>query len=97
MCVALFVLFLIERVTPCEAFSQQTKTKTQKHEGVEEALATMRAGGRRTVRVPPAQGFGDAGATLRPTEHVPDKRGEVPPGATLEYELELLRVSVPPS
>ncbi|KAI8466037.1 MAG: FKBP-type peptidyl-prolyl cis-trans isomerase [Monoraphidium minutum] len=65
--------------------------------GVEEALSTMRAGGRRRVVVPPALGFGARGAVLRPTEHVPDKQGLVPPGATLEYEIELQRVSVPPS
>jgi FKBP-type peptidyl-prolyl cis-trans isomerase len=65
--------------------------------GVEEALATMRAGGRRVVSVPSAAGFGDRGAVLRPTEHVPDKQGVIPAGAQLEYELDLLRVSIPPS
>lgn len=39
--------------------------------------------------VPPALGFGDEGATLAD--------GVVPPGATLRYEVELTRVSVPPS
>lgn len=57
----------------------------------------MRAGGRRTVMVPPALGFGERGAVLRPTEHVPDKQGVIPGGATLTYDIELLRVSVPPS
>ena len=65
--------------------------------GVEQALAGMRAGGRRRVTVPPELGFGDRGITLRPTEHVPEKAGTVPPGATLEYELTLVRVSIPPS
>lgn len=65
--------------------------------GVEEALSTMKAGGRRVVKVPAALGFGDRGAVLRPTEHVPDKQGVVPPGADLEYDLELVRVSIPPS
>jgi len=65
--------------------------------GVEEALATMKAGGRRRVTVPAARGFGERGAVMRPTEHVPDKQGLVPPNATLEYDLELLRVSIPPS
>lgn len=55
------------------------------------------AGGIRVVTVPPQLGFGDQGAMLRPTEHVPEKQGEVPPGATLEYELNLIRVSIPPS
>ncbi|BDA42776.1 Peptidyl-prolyl cis-trans isomerase FKBP17-2, chloroplastic [Coccomyxa sp. Obi] len=66
-------------------------------QGVEEALSTMKAGGIRVVTVPPELGFGDQGAVLRPTEHVPDKQGEIPPGATLEYELSLIRVSIPPS
>lgn len=47
--------------------------------------------------VPPALGFGDRGAVLRPTEHVPGKQGAVPPGATLEYDLTLRTVSIPPS
>jgi FKBP-type peptidyl-prolyl cis-trans isomerase len=69
-------------------------------EGAEQALAGMRAGGRRRVVVPAgsALGFPD-GAALRSTRHVPDKgaREGVPPGAELVYDLELLRVSVPPS
>ncbi|CAL5219455.1 g1290 [Coccomyxa viridis] len=65
--------------------------------GVEEALSTMRTGGVRKVIVPPELGFGDQGTVLRPTEHVPTKQGVVPPGATLEYELTLVRVSIPPS
>lgn len=65
--------------------------------GVEQALATMRAGGRRRVTVPPELGFGGNGLTLRPTEHVPEKAGIVPSGATLTYELSLVRVSIPPS
>ena len=65
--------------------------------GVEQALAGMKGGGKRRVIVPPELGFGDKGFTLRPTEHVPEKQGVIPPGATLEYEVELLRVSIPPS
>ena len=65
--------------------------------GVEEALSSMRAGGKRHVVVPPEQAFGERGAVLRPTEHVPDKQGIIPAGAELEYDLELLRVSIPPS
>ncbi|GFR48721.1 hypothetical protein Agub_g10678 [Astrephomene gubernaculifera] len=65
--------------------------------GLEQALATMRAGGRRIVTVPADLGFGERGAVLRPTEHVPDKKGLVPPGATLVYDVELVRVSIPPS
>ncbi|KAK9813233.1 hypothetical protein WJX72_011154 [[Myrmecia] bisecta] len=65
--------------------------------GLEEALATMKSGGKRRVIVPPEMGFGNDGFDLRPTGHVPGKSGAVPPGATLTYELELLRVSIPPS
>lgn len=60
-------------------------------------MASMKAGGKRVITVPPEAGFGDKGFTLRPTEHVPDKQGIIPPGAALEYELELVRVSIPPS
>ncbi len=49
------------------------------------------------MTVPPELGFGQGGFVLRPTEHVPEKQGAVPPGATLEYELSLLRVSIAPS
>ena len=49
------------------------------------------------MTVPPELGFGEQGTMLRPTEHVPKKQGVVPPGATLEYELSLIRVSIPPS
>ena len=65
--------------------------------GVEMALSSMRAGGIRKVTVPSDLGFGSNGTSLRPTEHVPGKTGEVAPEATLTYELELVRVSVPPS
>ncbi|GLI65063.1 hypothetical protein VaNZ11_008486 [Volvox africanus] len=65
--------------------------------GLEEALASMRAGGRRLVTVPPDMGFGERGFVLRATEHVPNKQGIIPPGATLVYDVELVRVSIPPS
>ena len=48
------------------------------------------------MTVPPELGFGEAGAVLQPTRHAPSKPGVVPPGTTLEYDLELLRVSIPP-
>ena len=56
--------------------------------GVEEGLASMRAGGVRTLRVPPALGF-PAGARF--------PGGEVAPGSTLTYTVTLARVSPPPS
>ncbi|KAF5834570.1 FKBP-type peptidyl-prolyl cis-trans isomerase [Dunaliella salina] len=65
-------------------------------EGVEEAMSSMRAGGRRLIKVPPSKGFGDAGTVLKPTNHVPGKSGVIPGDAFLEYDLELLRVSIPP-
>ena len=65
--------------------------------GVELALEDMRAGGKRQVNVPNQYGFGDQGTSLKPSRHVPDKEAIVPPGADLSYELELVRVSIPPS
>lgn len=65
--------------------------------GVELALEDMRAGGRRHVNVPSQYGFGEKGTSLKPSRHVPDKASVVPPNADLEYDLELLRVSIPPS
>jgi hypothetical protein len=42
-------------------------------------------------------GFGDKNFSLRPTLHVEDKSGVVPANSDLEYEVELVRVSIPPS
>ena len=64
---------------------------------MELALEDMRAGGKRQVNVPNQYGFGDQGTSLKPSRHVPDKEAIVPPGADLSYELELVRVSIPPS
>jgi len=67
--------------------------------GVEEAMSTMKAGGRRIIKVPAGSpaGFGASGFQLRPTTHVDDKAGTIPPGAALEYDLTLKTVSIPPS
>lgn len=65
--------------------------------GLEMALESMQAGGKRHVTVPSDYGFGDEGISLKPTLHVPEKQGIVPPGANLTYEVELIRVSIPPS
>ena len=57
--------------------------------GVMEAVGGMRQGGKRIVVVPPDLGFG--------SEEVRLQDGTVPAGATVRYDLELTRVSVPPS
>jgi len=67
--------------------------------GVEKGMKGMKAGGIRKITVPPSLGFGERGISLRGTEHVPDKQPteNVPPNATLEYTVELIRVSIAPS
>ena len=66
-------------------------------DGVEEALKTMRAGGRRVVDVPSELGFGERGLVMRGTRHVAEKGGAVAADADLVYDLELVRVSIAPS
>lgn len=66
--------------------------------GVEKGMKGMKAGGIRKITVPSSLGFGERGISLRGTEHVPDKQAEdVPSTATLEYTVELIRVSIAPS
>lgn len=59
-------------------------------EGVEYVLRTMRAGGKRRVIVPPSLGFGEEGADL-------GSGVRIPPGARLEYVVQVDKVSIAPS
>ncbi|KAL8247441.1 hypothetical protein R6Q59_008657 [Mikania micrantha] len=60
-------------------------------EGVEIVLRTMKNGGKRRIIVPPALAFGDEGADFG-VDHA-----KIPPSATLEYVIEVEKVSIAPS
>ncbi|KAH9293449.1 hypothetical protein KI387_022615 [Taxus chinensis] len=59
-------------------------------EGLEYVIKTMKTGGKRKAVIPPELGFGKTGADL-------DGDILIPPEATLEYVVELQKVSIPPS
>ncbi|KOM43392.1 hypothetical protein LR48_Vigan05g099600 [Vigna angularis] len=59
-------------------------------EGIEYVLKTMRAGGKRKVIIPPQLGFGENGADL-------GTGVQIPPFATLEYIVEVDKVSIAPA
>ncbi|KAK2385653.1 FKBP peptidyl-prolyl cis-trans isomerase family protein [Trifolium repens] len=60
-------------------------------EGIEYVLKTMKAGGKRKVIVPPELGFHENGADL-------DSGGvQIPPHATLEYIVQVDKVSIAPA
>lgn len=59
-------------------------------EGVEYVLRSMKAGGKRKVVVPPSLGFGDNGADL-------GSGVQIPPSATLEFVVQVDKVSIAPA
>ena len=59
-------------------------------EGIESVLRTMKSGGKRRVIIPPNFGFGEKGADL-------GSGLQIPPSATLEYIVEVDKVSIAPA
>ena len=59
-------------------------------EGIEYVLSSMRAGGKRRVIVPPTMGFGDEGVDL-------GSGVQIPPASTLEFIVQIDKVSIAPS
>ncbi|KAK3021477.1 hypothetical protein RJ639_047649 [Escallonia herrerae] len=59
-------------------------------EGIDYTLRSMKAGGKRRVVIPPHLGFGEKGADL-------GSGVEIPPFATLEYVVEVDKVSIAPA
>lgn len=59
-------------------------------EGIEYILRSMKSGGKRRVIVPPSLGFGEKGAEL-------GSGVQIPPFATLEYIVEVDKVSIAPA
>lgn len=59
-------------------------------EGIEYVLRTMKSGGKRRVIVPPSLGFGEDGADL-------NSGVQIPAFATLEYIVQVDKVSIAPA
>lgn len=59
-------------------------------EGIEYALRSMKAGGKRKVIIPPSLGFGEKGVELGPGV-------QIPAFATLEYIVQVDKVSIAPA
>ncbi|KAF9623446.1 hypothetical protein IFM89_003030 [Coptis chinensis] len=59
-------------------------------EGIEYVLRSMKAGGKRRVVIPPNLGFGEKGSDLGSGE-------QIPPFATLDYIIEVDKVSIAPA
>lgn len=59
-------------------------------DGLDYVIRTMKAGGKRRATIPPELAFGEMGADL-------GSNILIPPQATLEYVVELQKVSIPPS
>lgn len=59
-------------------------------EGIEYVLKSMKAGGKRRVIIPPSFGFGEQGAEL-------GSGLQIPPSATLEYIVQVDKVSIAPA
>ncbi|ESQ34988.1 hypothetical protein EUTSA_v10008547mg [Eutrema salsugineum] len=59
-------------------------------QGIDYVLRSMKAGGKRRVIVPPSLGFGEDGAEL-------ESGLQIPPSASLEYIVEIDRVSIAPA
>lgn len=59
-------------------------------QGIDYVLRSMKAGGKRRVIVPPSLGYGEGGAEL-------ESGFQIPPNASLEYIVEINRVSIAPA
>jgi FKBP-type peptidyl-prolyl cis-trans isomerase len=63
---------------------------------LEEVIAGMRAGGVRRCTIQAEMGSGGKLFALQATRHAEDKHAAIPTNGTLDYEVSLVRVSIPP-